>query len=76
MRLATLASYMKLVYAEGSAPSISTLRKRIKEIPGGRVEMGRYYVDLDANDRLNGVRTEIDETRKQLKANPLLDGLI
>jgi hypothetical protein len=35
MRLATLAEYRRLVYAEGSAPTLKTLRRRIKEIPGG-----------------------------------------
>lgn len=76
MRLATLAEYRKMVYAEGSAPTLVTLRRRIKTIPGGRVESGRYYVDLDVNDKVNHVRSEIEETRERLKNDPLLEGLI
>jgi hypothetical protein len=76
MRLVTLAQYRDLVYAPGAAPSITTMRKRIKEIPGGRVELGRYYVDLDESERLNGLRQKNDEKRENLKANPLLAGLI
>jgi hypothetical protein len=76
VRLATLAEYRRLVYAEGSAPTLNTLRRRIKDIPGGRIELGRYYVDLDAYDRVNHVRRDIDETRERLRNNPLLKGLI
>ena len=63
-------------YAEGSAPSIDTLRRRIKEIPGGRIEFGRYFVDLDIVDNVNNVRGDIAETRERLKNDPSLEGLI
>jgi hypothetical protein len=76
MRLATLAEYRRLVYAEGSAPSIDTLRRKIKEIPGGRKEFGRYFVDLDMIERVNTVRSEIAETRERFRNDPLLKGLI
>jgi hypothetical protein len=76
MRLATLAEYRRLVYAEGSAPSIDTLRRRIKEIPGGRKEFGRYFVDLDMIERVNTVRSEIAESRERFRNDPLLKGLI
>jgi hypothetical protein len=38
-----------LIYAPGSEPSIATLRARVsaKKVPGGRIEDGHYYVDLD-----------------------------
>ena len=76
MRLATLAEYRRLVYAEGSAPSIDTLRRRIKESPGGRKEFGRYFVDLDMIERVNTVRSEIAESRERFRNDPLLKGLI
>jgi hypothetical protein len=76
MRLATLAEYRRLVYAEGSAPSIETLRRKIKEIPGGRKEFGRYFVDLDMIDKVNTVRSEIAESRERFRNDPLLKGLI
>lgn len=69
MRLATLAEYRKMVYVDGSAPTMRTLRKHIREIPGGRVEFGKYYVDLDA---ANGLPRAIPKPRP----NPLLKGLL
>jgi hypothetical protein len=65
-----------LVYAEGSAPTLKALRRRIKEIPGGRKELGRCYVDLDAYDRVSHVRRDIEETRERLRNDPLLEGLL
>jgi len=76
MRLATLAEYRRTVYTEGSAPSMGMLRRHIRNIPGGRVELGRYYVDLDENERANRVLSEIDENRERFKKDPLLEGLI
>jgi hypothetical protein len=76
MRLATLDVYRKLIYAPGSEPSLSTLRRRIDRIPGGRIDMGRYYVDLDANDKMNQLSKDVDERSERLKRDPLLEGLI
>jgi hypothetical protein len=76
MRLASLDVYRKLVYAPGSEPSLTTLRRKIRNIPGGRIDLGRYYVDLDANDKVNQLLNDAVERREQLKRDPLLDGLI
>jgi hypothetical protein len=76
MKLATLEKYVALVYAPGSAPSLSTLRRRILDIPGGRVDLGRYYVDLDANDKVQQLGRELQNHRTQAKKNPNLAGLI
>ena len=74
MRLMKLSKYRELRYAQGSAPSMNTLRARIKEIPGGLIEHGHYYVDLDQNDSVNLLSQSID-TRQRAVA-PLLEGLI
>jgi hypothetical protein len=76
MRLATLVEYRRLVYIEGSAPTLKTLRRRIKDIPGGRVELGRYYVDLDANDRVNQIAKANNARILELRSNPRLKGLV
>lgn len=76
MRLATLDEYRKLIYAPGSEPSLTTLRRKIQRIPGGRIELGRYYVDLDANDRVNQLSKDAEDRRERLKRDPLLEGLI
>ena len=76
VRLATLAVYRRMAYVDGCAPTLVTLRKRIKDIPGGRIEAGRYYVDLDENDRVNGLRSDINARIARLEASPLLEGLI
>lgn len=76
MRLATLAEYRRLVYAEGSGPALNTLRKRIKDIPGGRMELGRYYVDLDENERQRGIKNPTAKRIAELRASPLLKNLL
>jgi hypothetical protein len=76
MRLATLAEYRRLVYAEGSAPTLNTLRRRIKDIPGGRIELGRYFVDLDENDRQRGIKNPTAKRIAELRASPLLKNLL
>ena len=76
MRLATLAEYRRMVYAEGSAPALKTLRLRIKDIPGGRIELGRYYVDLDANDEVNELARANSSRIQTLRADPRLKGLV
>jgi hypothetical protein len=76
MKLATLDEYRKLIYAPGSAPSLSTLRRRIFNIPGGVKDLGRYYVDLDASDKVRQLSSDLDVYREQAKKNPNLAGLI
>jgi hypothetical protein len=76
MRLATLAEYARLVYAEGSAPTLKTLRLRIRDIPGGRVELGRYYVDLDANDEANHLIKGAQSKLDRVKSDPRFKGMI
>jgi len=75
MRLATLATYRKLVYAEGSAPTLPTLRHRIKDIPGGRVELGRYYVDLDLNERAHQVASAARHRLDEIMNDPLIKAM-
>jgi len=65
-----------LIYAPGSEPSLTTLRRKIQHIQGGRKEMGRYYVDLDANDKVNQLSKDVEERGERLKRDPLLEGLI
>jgi hypothetical protein len=76
MKLATLHEYRRLVYAEGSAPALKTLRKRIKDIPGGRVELGRYYVDLDANNEANHLTKAAQSKLDRVRSDPRLKGMI
>jgi hypothetical protein len=64
------------VYAEGSGPALNTLRKRIKDIPGGRMELGRYYVDLDENERQRGIKNPTAKRIAELRASPLLKNLL
>jgi hypothetical protein len=77
MKLAKLSAFRELVYAEGSAPSLNTLRARIsnKQIPGGCVEHGHYYVDLDEFDRATNYRARLIAEQKELAADPLVAGL-
>lgn len=78
MRLAKLSEFRRLVYAPGSAPSMRTLRGWIDagQIPGGRIEHGLYWVDLDEYDVKTGLRAGILDQEKQLATDPLLDGLL
>ena len=76
MRLATLAEYRRMAYVEGSAPNLRTLQRRIKEIPGGRVELGRYYVDMDENERQRGIKNPTATRIAELRASPLLKNLL
>jgi len=75
MKLATLEEYRRIAYAEGSAPTIVTLRRRIKEIPGGCITMGRYYVDLDKNRRVNDLAATTQFELDELMKNPLLKAM-
>jgi hypothetical protein len=78
MRLAKLSEFRSLIYAPESAPSLETLRARIRrgEIPGGLRQGRSYYVDLDEFDRIYDVRSTIEERRRKFKEDPLLKGLI
>jgi hypothetical protein len=75
MRLATLAVYRQLVYAEGSAPALKTLRHRIKDIPGGRVELGRYYVDLDVNRQAQRIASAAQNRLDEIMNDPLIKAM-
>lgn len=77
MRLAKLSKFREMIYAEGSAPSMNTLRARVnsKLIPGGRVEHGHYYVDLDEFDRATNYRERLAAEQAELASNPLVAGL-
>lgn len=76
MRLAKLSEFRRLVYTADSAPTLNTLRTRIRDIPGGTVRCGRYYVDLDEYDRAYGLRPQIAASQSRLAKNPLLEDLI
>jgi hypothetical protein len=76
MKLVSLAEYRRLVYADGSGPNLKTLRRRIKDIPGGRIELGRYFVDLDVFDANNDMRRGLAEKLEKHRTSPLLKGLI
>lgn len=78
MRLATLKAFRSLVYAPGSAPSARTLRKRIDagHISGGRIEAGRYYVDLDEYDRHTSLRAGVAARLAELEKSPRLKDLL
>jgi hypothetical protein len=70
VRLAKLSEFRRLVYSPGSAPHLDTLRAHIADIPGGRIEFGRYYVDLDEYDRQTNMRQATDTRRAQLSKDP------
>jgi hypothetical protein len=75
MRLATLAKYRRLVYAEGSEPTLQTLRRRINQIPGGRVELGRYFVDLDVNERAQSAARDAQLRLAEILNDPLIKAM-
>lgn len=76
MRLAKLSEFRSLIYTTDSAPTLSTLRARIYEIPGGTIQWGRYYVDLDEYERSTGLRAQIAVRQAELAKHPLLEHLI
>jgi hypothetical protein len=77
MRLAKLSEYRRMVYAEGSAPSLNTLRALINrnQIPGGEIRHGHYYVDLDANDLATKMRSDLSARQAQITNDPDMAGL-
>jgi hypothetical protein len=76
VRLVKLARFRNLVYAPESAPCMNTLRARIRTIPGGRVENGHYWVDMDAYEQQTQVRAGLNERIRALRTDPALDGLL
>lgn len=76
MRLMKLSQYRLLVYAEGSAPALGTLRSRIEDIPGGTVLHGHYYVDMDKLERATDLRADAIARERQLAQDPLLADLV
>lgn len=78
MRLAKLTAFRRLVYAQDSAPCLKTLRGWVRDgkIPGGRIEHGHFWVDLDAYDRATGLREGIEARRQQLAAELQAQGLV
>lgn len=61
-----------MIFAEGSAPSLNTLRAQIDraEIPGGQVRNGRYYVDLDVNDQATKIRADLAARQAAIRNDP------
>lgn len=78
MRLAKLREFRRLVYTPSSAPSDTTLRRRIDKglVPGGAIREGHYYVDLDEYDRATKLRARLAAQQAELARNPLLAGLL
>jgi hypothetical protein len=76
MRLMKLSQYRGIVYAEGSAPSLATLRTRIHEIPGGTILHGHYYVDMDKLENLIDLRAAALAREREAAKSPHLVGLI
>ena len=78
MRLAKLSEFRRVIYTPESAPARKTLRRRIDagKLPGGLVQNGHYYVDLDEFDHVTGLRQKACERKAELEAEPLLAGLI
>lgn len=78
MRLAGLKEFRNLVYSPDSAPSVTTLRNRVRngEIPGGLYDGTHYWVDLDKFDRETSLHQSLHERRKSLEQLPELEGLI
>lgn len=72
MRLMKLSQYRTIVYAEGSAPSLATLRNRIKEIPGGTILHGHYYVDMDKLESVADLRADLLAREREMAKSPLL----
>ena len=78
MRLARLSEFRRIHYTPGSAPTPATLRAWIDKgrLPGGVVQNGRYYVDLDEFERATQARRGLADAQAQLEKNPLLEGLV
>ena len=73
MRLMRLTEYRRIAFV-GRRPSIAKLRAKIREIPGGTVLLGDYYVDLDKAE--NDLRAETAAEVSRLESDPRLSGLV
>lgn len=78
MRLASLNEFRGMVYTPESAPSLRTLRARVRagKIAGGRTEGARYYVDLDEYDRAHQLRAAVGARQSELRRDELLARLV
>lgn len=78
MRLANLAEFRALYFTPSSAPTMETLRSRIRadKIPGGKKRGNRYYVDLDEFERAEKIRDTARAEQRELEQEPLLQGLV
>jgi hypothetical protein len=76
VRLAKLSEFRRLMYTPDSAPSMDTLRKHFKDIPGATELHGQRYVDLDEFERVHGVRDVHTQRIAELKKDPRLKGLV
>lgn len=77
MRLAKLSEFRSLYFAPGSAPAPETLRAHIdrEEIPGGRKEGKRYFVDIDEFERVHRLAADLHKETAKLRSDPLFKGL-
>jgi hypothetical protein len=78
MRLANLNEYRQLFYTPDSAPSIRTLREKIRsqKLAGGVLVDGRYYVDLDQAEHAMRLGESLRARKAELERSPALEGLI
>jgi hypothetical protein len=78
LRLVSLNEFRRLVYSPESAPCVETLRARIrtKQIAGGCVDGGRYFVDMDEYDTVTRFTLKLAQRREELRHRPELQGLI
>lgn len=78
MRLVSIIEFRRLVYSPESAPCLNTLRNRIREklIPGGRMDCGHYFIDMDEYDTATRMSQRLAERRQELSKRPELQGLL
>jgi hypothetical protein len=78
MRKIKIADFRTKFYVEGSGPSLSALRVYIRanKLPGGLIEYGHYYVDLDEYEVGYNLRTDMIRQLVEASRNPRLKGLI
>lgn len=76
MKLAKLSEFRQMMYTPKSAPSIKTLRSRIDagKLPGGLIDSGHYYVDLDEYSRATNLQKNLEARRQDLEKK--LTGLV
>jgi hypothetical protein len=76
MRLCKLSEYRRLFFTPQSAPTLRTLRRNIKKIPGGTVRDGHYYVDLDMHANGSDLSASLRERQAELEKSLELQGLV